>query len=145
MTIHYTYVEGYLVVAPSRPLLDRAIRFRSSGYSIADSPRFATLLPDDGRNNFSAVIYQDLAGVLQSVAGRLGQGQQMSPENQRVLDELKGEAKPTLGYAYGEDQRIIFAAATHGDALSSVLLRVLGLQNPLGIEQVWQEALPGLL
>ncbi len=145
MTIHYTYVEGYLVVAPSRPLLDRAIRFRSSGYSIADAPRFATLLPDDGRNNFSAVIYQDLAGVLQSVAERLGQGQPMSPENQRVLDELKGEAKPTLGYAYGEEQRIIFAAASHGDALSSVLLRLLGLQNPLGFEQVWQETFAGLM
>ncbi len=110
----------------------------------ADAPRFTALLPDDGRNNFSGVIYQDLGGVMQSVAERLGQGQ-VSEDQQRVLDELKGEAKPTLGYAYGEDQRIIFAAATHGDALSSVLLRVLGLQSPLGIEQVWQEALQGLL
>ena len=144
LTVHYTFVEGYLVMAPSRPLLDRAIRFRDSGYSITDSPRFATLLPDDGRNNFSAVIYQDLSGIMQSVAERLGKGQ-LSEENQRVLDELKGEAKPTLGYAYGEEQRIILAASTHGDALSSVLLRLLGLQNPLGFEQVWQETFRGLL
>ncbi len=144
MTVHYTYVEGYLVMAPDRPLLDRAIRFRDSGYSIADAPRFAALLPDDGRNNFSGVIYQDLGGVMQSVAERFGQGQ-VSEEQQQVLDELKGEAKPTLGYAYGEEQRIILAAATHGDALSSVLLRLLGLQSPLGFEQVWKETLEGML
>ncbi len=141
---HYTFVEGYLVMAPSRVLLDQAIRFRNSGYSITDASRFSNLLPADSRNNFSALIYQDLAGVMQSMAERLGQGE-VNPQQQQVLDELRAEAKPTLGYAYGETDRIILAASSHGDAFSGILLRLMGLENPLGFEQVWQETLQGLM
>lgn len=111
MEIHYTFVEGYLVMAPSRTLLDRAIRFRHSGYSIADAPRFTSLLPADSRNNFSGLVYQDLSGVMQSVAERIAKGE-LTEDQAQTLDRLKSDAKPTLGYAYGEDERIIFAATT---------------------------------
>jgi hypothetical protein len=144
LAIHYTFVEGYLVMAPNRALLDRAIRFRNSGYTIAAEPKFTALLPADSYTNFSALVYQDVGSVMQSVAERMAQGQ-VSPEQQQVLDELRGEAQPTLGYAYGETDRIIFAASTHGDAFSGILLRLMGLQNPLGFEQIWQEQLQGLM
>ncbi|MEM7583493.1 MAG: FecR domain-containing protein [Acidobacteriota bacterium] len=135
--VHYTFVEGYMLIGPNRALLDRAIRFRDSGYSIADSARFTDLLPADGRNNFSALLYQDLAEVMQSVAERLANGQ-LSQDQQGSLDALTAEGKPMLGYAYGEENSILVAASSENDALTSTLLYLLGVKNPAGLEQLLQ-------
>ena len=135
--IHYTFEDGYMVLAANRTLLDRAIRFRDSGYSIADAPRFTSLLPADGRNNFSGLIYQDLSSVMSSVAERLAQGQ-LSDEQRGTLEAMQKESAPTLGYAYGEENSILIAASSENDALSSVMLYLLGLKNPAGLGQLFK-------
>ena len=135
--VHYTFEDGYMVLAPNRTLLDRAIRFRDSGYSITDASRFTSLLPADGRNNFSGLIYQDLSSVMSSVAERLAKGQ-LTEEQQSTLEAMQSESAPTLGYAYGEESSILVAAASDNDALSSVLLYLLGMKNPAGLEQLFK-------
>jgi len=127
----YTYVDGYLLVAPSRALLDQAIRARESGFTLGHSARFTELLPVDGRNNFSALVYQDLTGALAELTGKLA-GDQLSDEQQQVLDDVRRASKPSLGYAYGEEDRIIFAASSDMDMMSSVLTGMLGIGGPTG-------------
>lgn len=140
---HYTYVEGYLVAGPSAALVERAIRFRDSGYSITDSSRFTALMPADGRNNFSALVYQDLSSVLQAMAERMANGE-MTDEQQATLDQLADEREPTLGYAYGDPDRITFAAASHGDTLSDLLLRGLGVKDPASWESLLTTMMEGM-
>ena len=135
--VHYTYVEGYMLMGANRALLDRAIRFRDSGYSITDSARFTGLMPADGRNNFSALLYQDLSGVMKSVAERLAEGQ-LTEEQQSSLEAMAADSSPSLGYAYGEEDSILIAASSESDALSSALLYMLGMKNPAGIEQLFK-------
>jgi len=133
--IHYTYVEGYLVIAPDRAHLDRSIRFHESGYTFLQSPRFTDLLPVDRHNNFSALLFQDMAEVMAGMAEKIGQGQ-LSEEQRKALQEIQANAEPTLGYAYAEDDRIVLAATMKSDLLTSLMLRALGLQDPAGIEQI---------
>ncbi|MEM7356432.1 MAG: hypothetical protein AAF657_36790, partial [Acidobacteriota bacterium] len=135
--VHYTYVEGYLLMGSNRTLLDQAIRFRDSGYSITDSARFTALMPADGRNNFSGLLYQDLSGVMKSVAERLAAGQ-MTEEQKASLESMAADSSPTLGYAYGEENSILIAASSENDALSSALLYMLGMKNPAGFEQLFK-------
>ncbi len=137
MDVHYTFEDGYMVLAPNRTLLDRAIRFRDSGYSITDSSRFTALLPADGRNNFSGLIYQDLSSVMSSVAEHIAQGQ-LTDEQRGTLEGIQAQTVPTLGYAYGEENSILVAASSESDALSSVLLYMLGMKNPAGFEQLFK-------
>lgn len=132
---HYAFVEGYLVIAPSRALVDRAIRFRESGYSIADSERFTSLLPADTRNNFSALFFQDLGSIAEALAERIQEGE-LTEEQRQAVAALREGARPTLGYAYGEADRITFAAATEADVLTTLMMRLLGLENPAGIGQL---------
>ncbi|MCP3964100.1 MAG: hypothetical protein GY719_40235 [bacterium] len=135
LNVHYTYVEGYMLLGANRALLDRAIRFRDSGYSITDSPDFTALLPADGRNNFSALVYQDLSGVMGAVAERLANGQ-LSDEQRQSLEAMQAESAPTLGYAYGEEDSILVAASSENDMLSGMMLYMLGMKNPAGIRQL---------
>ncbi|MEM1201614.1 MAG: FecR domain-containing protein [Acidobacteriota bacterium] len=133
--VHYTFVEGYLVAAPNRALIDQAIRFRQSGYSITESPKFTALLPQDGRDNFSALVYQDLSGAIGSVAEKLGQGT-LTEEQRAAVDAMAQQNQPTLGFAYGDPDRITVAATHHGDFMGSLLLRGLGLKDPAGLEAI---------
>ncbi len=135
--VHYTFVDGYMLLGPNRTLLDRAIRFRDSGYSITDASRFTALLPADGHDNFSGLIYQDLSGVMSGVAEHLAKGQ-LSDEQRGTLEAMQTESSPTLGYAYGEEDSILIAASSENDALSSVLLYMLGMKNPAGLEQLFK-------
>src|SRR5262249_23113752 len=48
----YTYTNGYMIAAPSRALVDRAVQYRESGFTLLRSPRFTAALPEDGNANF---------------------------------------------------------------------------------------------
>ncbi len=138
--VHYTYADGYLVMVPNRGLLDQALRFQKSGYSIVDAERFRALLPADGRNNFSALVYQDLASVFQEALKLSSVA--LNEEQKAALEEILGDRKPTLGYVYGERDRIVFAAASDNDVMLSVLEALAGLKSPLGLSGLTDLASP---
>ncbi len=142
--VHYTFVEGYLVAAPSRALIDRALRYRDSGFSLTDSSRFRALLPPGESNNFSGLLYQDLSEVMQTVAKGLVPGEQLTPEQQESLERLRQSMGPSLAYAHGESDRIQIAATSSSDLLSSLLLRLFGVEDPLGLDQLLGEVIRNL-
>ena len=74
--IHYLYADGYLVMAPSRALLDRALQVKESGATLVTSARFQELLPEDRQVNFSAVVFHDLGQVLGPLAEKAGRAVQ---------------------------------------------------------------------
>jgi hypothetical protein len=110
--MNYLFVDGYLVAAPSRALLDQAIQFRATGYVLSRSDTFSKLLPQDGKSNFSAVIYQNLAPLLKPLSGILGNAAStLSEEQRKAIETLAADTPPTLIYAYAEEKRIVLASS----------------------------------
>ncbi|MEM6454218.1 MAG: FecR domain-containing protein [Acidobacteriota bacterium] len=127
--VHYTFVEGYVVMAPSRALIDRAIRFKQSGYTLTDSAKFRGQLPSDGRLNFSALVYQDmqrLIGGMLDAADAAGLSDQLNDGQRDRIEQLQARAEPTLIYAYGEPRRIILATAAGEDLLLKTVFDAVG-------------------
>lgn len=124
--MEFTFDEGYLVAAANRGLIDRAIRYRQSGYSIESSSRFTALLPTDGRQNFSAFIFQDALGLLAPIADRIA-ATELTEAQRAALETLQSESEPTLAYAYAEESRIVFAASGAMNLLSSGLPGLIGM------------------
>jgi hypothetical protein len=118
--------EGYLVAAANRGLVDRAIRYRESGYTLESSSRFAALMPNDGRENFSALMYQDAMELLGPLAERIAQGD-LTPEQSAAIEALRSQTDPTLAYAYAGEREIVFAARGAMDLLTSGLPGMIGL------------------
>jgi hypothetical protein len=115
----YVFVDGYLVAAPSRALLERTLAQRDAGSTLASSAKFRNLLPLDGRADFSAVFFQHLGPLLSPLSGtltRLGSGS-LTPEQQQALQHLAAESQPTLAYAYAEAERITVAGTGPGGPL----------------------------
>ena len=130
---HYTFVDGYLVAAPSRPLLDKAIQYRSTGYTLPRSATFTSLAPRDRHASFSAVLYQNAGSVVGGVLDTVG-GMALTPEQQEKGSKLAAEAKPSLVYAYAQDNRILIASS--GGFFGFSLADLAGMGGPGGFAQI---------
>jgi hypothetical protein len=143
LEVHYAYADGYLLAAPSRALLDRALRYRESGYTLLRSPRFTAQLPADGNANFSALLYHDLAGLIEPLAERMSKSGSMTEEQQQALRSLGSSTPPTLAYAYAQGDRIVLASNTEGGPFGLSPSSLLGLPNAFAIQHIMHEAMSG--
>ena len=116
--MRYTIADGYLIAAPSRVLIDRAIEQRGNGYTLARSSEFAALLPADGHVNFSAFVWQHLGPTIGPLAAKVSGA--LATDDMKALETMAGESRPRLVTAYAEDDRIV--VNSRGDAgLGSML------------------------
>lgn len=143
LEVHYAYVGGYLVAAPSRALVDRSIRYRESGFTLLRSPRFTAQLPADGNANFSAVFYHDLAALIEPLAERVAKSGSLPEEQQQALKSIGAATTPTLAYAYAQGDRIILASNTEGGPFGLSPSSLLGLPSAFAIQHVMKEAMSG--
>jgi hypothetical protein len=126
--LHYTFVDGYLVAAPSRALVQEAIAVREGGRGLSRSERLISRLPADGRTHVSALLYQNL-GSTSSPLAALVPG--LTAGQQQMLRAIAGGSEPTLVYAYGEEERIQIAGdILHLDPSTLVLPSLLERVKP---------------
>jgi hypothetical protein len=132
--VNYTYNNGYMIVGPSRALVELAIRSRESGSSLLRSAQFTAGLPADGNANFSAVFYHNLGALVPS--GLSSASQNLPKEAQQAVKTITADMKPTLAYAYAQGDSITFAANTEGGPFGLGPGTLLGMPNQLEMQSI---------
>jgi hypothetical protein len=113
----FTTIDGYLVAAASRALVEQAIDYRAAGVTLAGSTAFQALLPDNGFSDCSALVYRDLGSLLDAIPPEmLGELE--------FADALSDGLSQGLVCVFAEGDRIT-ASATGGS--------LLGLASTLGM------------
>jgi hypothetical protein len=144
LEINLTYVNGFMVVAPSRALVERAVRSKESGYSLLRSARFTAGLPADGNANFSALFYHNLAPLVQPFADRIASSAGKLPQEQaEAIKKMAADMPPTLAYAYAQNDSITFAANTEGGPFGLSPASLLGMPNALEIQHILSKGMGG--
>jgi len=139
VSAHYAYANGYLIAAPSRALVERAIEYQQTQNTLTRSPRFTAQLPADGNANFSAVFYHNLAPLLAPLAERVAGS---LPEQERTaLKSMGASSAPTLAYAYAQGDRIIVASNTEGGPFGLSPASLLGGPNAFEMQHILMKAL----
>ena len=126
---HYTFADGYLIAAPSRILVAKALSVKAAGTSITHSAPFLAMTPRDHYLNFSAVIYQNLGTSLAPIAGLLGAFAPSDRQTQTMIQGL-GNVKPVMFTIYAEPDRITMSGS--GNVLGGSITKMLG-GNLLGV------------
>jgi hypothetical protein len=126
--VDYVFVDGYLLAASDRVLLLSSMQNRSTGYTLARSTDFTSRLPRDGFTNCSALVYQNLGGMLGSGADLLTSTSSLTPAQRQAIDALRQNSTPSLTCAYGEPEDIVVANTGN--------LFGLGFDSLLGINGV---------
>ncbi|HLY99579.1 MAG TPA: hypothetical protein VKT33_11015 [Candidatus Angelobacter sp.] len=115
--IVYAVVDGYLVLAANEALLKEAVAIHRSGNSIAKSAALHALLPQGPGGQMSALLYEDLSQIYQSVMQQQPQGMA------QMLQPLLAHGQPAVISVYAEDQAI--RAVSKGGALNAAAPLVL--------------------
>jgi hypothetical protein len=142
LQVNYVYSRGYMIVAPSRALLDKALAARDSGASLLHSSQFTAGLPADGNANFSAVFYHNLAPIVQPFAQQIANTAQNLPQGpQQAVKAMTSDLAPTLAYAYAQGDSITFAANTEGGPFGLGPATLLGVPNALEMQSIIQRGM----
>lgn len=141
--VYYTYANGYLVGAPSRALLEQSIANREAGNTLVRSSRFMSALPQDGNTNFSAILYHDLAPLMQPIAEKMKNASSgdLTEEQRQTLGSIDANALPTLVYAYAQGDRITLSANTEGGAFGLSPASLIGLPNSFEMQHILSNAM----
>ncbi len=139
--VNYVFANGYLIAGPTRALVDQALRFHDSGSTLIHSPKFMAGLPADGNVNFSALIYHNLAPLVQPFANRLGNSN--NAEQQKAFAAMAANMEPTLAYAYAFGDRIEFAANTEGGPFGLSPATLLGMPSAFELHHILEQGMKG--
>jgi hypothetical protein len=140
--VNYTYVNGYVVMGPSRAMVAKSVKMQEQGYTLLRSSRFTAGLPADGNANFSAVFYHNLAPLLQPFAERIANSAGSLPqEQQQAIKSMAADMPPTLAYAYAQGDSITFAANTEGGPFGLSPASLLGAPNSLQMQHILQQGM----
>src|SRR5262249_6511560 len=136
--VNYTYAYGYFIAAPSRGLVENAIKFKESGYSVLQSPKFKATLPEDRQANFSAMVYQNIASLAAPVE-KVTRSVEMPKGPRDMVRGLLGK-KAGLAYVYALNDRMIFSVNTEDGPLGLNASDLLGLPGSSGLGHILREA-----
>ena len=141
LEVNYTYANGYLIVGPSRALVERALLTRDNGQSLLRSAKFTAGLPADGNANFSAVFYHNIAGLVP--AGLASTAERLPSGPSQAVKAIASDMPPTLAYAYAQGDSITFAANTEGGPFGLGPATILGMPNALEMQSIIQRGMSG--
>jgi hypothetical protein len=124
-----SFVDGYLVAAPSRALILDAIALRAAGTHLVASRAFLEKLPSDADPSFSALVWQSFGGV----GGALGEllAGALPAEGRAEIEALARETGPTLVLAYGEPDRLRLVTRGGAGPLGLSFEKLLALAGAL--------------
>jgi hypothetical protein len=141
LEVNITYANGYMIVGPSRALVERSLTVRDSGLSLLHSQKFTAGLPADGNANFSAVFYHNIGGLVP--AGLANTADKLPSGPQQAVKAIAADMKPTLAYAYAQGDSITFAANTEGGPFGLGPATLLGMPNALEMQSIIQRGMGG--
>jgi hypothetical protein len=134
LQVNYTYANGYLIVGPSRALVERALQSQENGLSLLRSAKFTAGLPADGNANFSAVFYHNIGGLVPAGVATAAQNLPSGP--QQAIKSIASDMAPTLAYAYAQGDSITFMANSEGGPFGIGPATLLGMPNALEMQSI---------
>ena len=137
--VNYTYINGYLIVGPSKALVEKSLRSQESGLSLLRSAKFTAGLPADGNANFSAVFYHNIGGLVP--AGLASQAAKLPSGPKNAVEAIAADLQPTLAYAYAQGDSITFAANTEGGPFGLGPATLLGMPSSLEMQSIIQRGM----
>jgi hypothetical protein len=98
--VDYAFVDGHLILGPSRETVAEAVRQHKTGESLAKSKTFLASLPPGHPLEASALIYQDPTAIAS------WQLRPFAPDLARSLAQSSKQVLPAVVSVYGEESAI---------------------------------------
>lgn len=126
--VNYAYAYGYLIAAPSKTLVENAIKYRESGYSLPQSAKFKATLPADKQANFSAMVFYNVGSIVTPLVKHVGVVNGTNNGHQEILQKLAA-GKAGLAYVYSLGDRMVLSLNTEDGPVGLTPSSLVGLND----------------
>jgi ferric-dicitrate binding protein FerR (iron transport regulator) len=137
LEVNYTYAYGYFIAAPSRALVENAIKYKDSAHTLLGSPKFKATLPEDKQVSFSVMVYQNLyqsaGSAAKIISSAAGEGAHL-----KSLSAIKGLPfdKAGLAYVYALNDRMVMSVNSEDGPIGLSPSDLLGLPGSRGFGHI---------
>ena len=136
VSLNYAYAYGYMIAAPSRALVENAIKYKESGRTLLSSAKFQASLPADKQANFSAMVYQNVSALTDAASKLI---RQAGPkEASKAVKGLLGN-KAGLAYVYALNDRMILSINSENGPIGLTPSDLLGLPSSSGLGSLFKQ------
>lgn len=132
--LNYAYAYGYLIAAPSRALVENAIKYKESGHTLLGSAKFQASLPADKQANFSAMVYQNVSSLVQPAAKLIGNAG--PKEAGKAVKNFLGN-KAGLAYVYALGDKMVLSVNSENGPIGLTPSDLLGLPGSSGLGSIF--------
>jgi len=114
--LHYTFADGYWLLAPDRLALKDALRVHSSGLTLASSATFRQALPVDSQEQYSGLLYVNSGTLGSALASAIPEGAATRPDLDELLRLL--EKQTVMAFCVTAERDRIIVTGTGFDLLN---------------------------
>src|SRR5262249_9651923 len=141
LEVDYAYAYGYFIAAPSRAMVENAIKYKESGHSLLGSSQFTAPLQEDKQVSFSAMLYQNLyqnGGSILGPAARMISGAAGDGSHLNFNAAIKGLPldKAGLAYVYALNGRMVMSVNSEDGPIGLSPSDLLGLPGASGLGHI---------
>ncbi len=136
LEMNYAYAHGYFIAAPSRALVENAIKYKESGHTLLQSPKFKASLPEDKQVNFSALVYQNAGSILAPLRGIGSAASEKAPKGVGASIRSLLGGKAGLAYVYALNDRMIMSVNSEDGPVGLSPSDLLGLPGASGLGHI---------
>lgn len=130
--IYYMFARGYMIAAPDYSVIDKALQYQSSGYSLVNSPDFIASLPSGDNVDLSAFYYHDFRSVLDAIQEATNAA---NVDSLSFLTEMENGPSHFMSGVYRTDKELVISSNNNFQDCWS-FLGVLGTLRDLAEEKI---------
>ncbi|MEP7353192.1 MAG: FecR family protein [Acidobacteriota bacterium] len=127
ITIHYTFIDGYMLAGANRNLLLTAISNRAAGLTLPHASEFRSQLPTDTHGNVSGILYYNFGPVVGPFADQISATGLLPADQQSRIRTFTENRNPGVVYLYGAADHI--TVGSRGNLLNLGMSTLGGLAS----------------
>lgn len=106
-SIHYLFARGYMIAAPDYTVINNALQYQSSGYSLVNSPDFIASLPSGNSVDLSAFYYHDFRSIVDALQETASSA---NVDSFQFLNEVENGPTHFMSGVYRTDTELVISS-----------------------------------
>ncbi len=132
LTVYYLFARGYMIAGPSYSVINSALQYQSSGYSLVNSPDFIASLPSGNSVDLSAFYYHDFRSIVDALQEATNSA---NVDSFQFLNEVENGPTHFMSGVYRTDKELVISSNNNLEDCWS-FIGIIGTLRELAEEKI---------
>ena len=132
LTVYYMFARGYMIAGPDYSVINNALQYQSTGYSLVNSPDFIASLPSGNSVDLSAFYYHDFRSIVDALQEATNSA---NVDSFQFLNEVENGPTHFMSGVYRTDKELVISSNNNLEDCWS-FIGIIGTLRELAEEKI---------